>query len=205
MATYIGSIIRAQYSRIAREATLVRQASEAYKKGLDYWEYKKYTIGGAFSASNNSQNFIGQINGALTQVICTVLNPGANANATITLTFGTSNSASNFAADSGGTVIKFVVGIFGQRTVTQAAFTGAQTGDGVNIAGGGFSVQPLPTGRVVSSTLSIFLSSFAGATVGNPIAIIELFFDCGIIRKVIPVQFDNAVNDTVFGITGQLP
>jgi hypothetical protein len=182
---------------------VVRQASEAYKKGLDYWEYKKYTLGGVVS---NSLSFISQVYGALTQVICTVLDPGVNANALVQLTFGSFNSASNFATDSGGTTIKFVVGLWGQRTVTQAAFTNPQTGDSVQFNGGSASAQPLPPGRVVSSVLSIGMSNFAGTTVGNPIVIIELFFDCGIIRKVIPVQYDiTGANNTVFGIAGQLP
>ena len=182
---------------------IVRQASEAYRKGLDYWEYRKYTIGGIVS---NSLSFISQVYVALTQVICTVLDPGVNANASVTLNFGTSNSASNFATDSGFTSIKFVVGLWGQRIVTQAAFTNPQTGDSVQYNGGSASAQPLPAGRVVASTLSIGTANFAGTTVGNPIVVIELFFDTGIIRKVIPVQYDTTgTNNTVFGITGQLP
>ena len=81
------------------------------------------------------------------------------------------NSGSNFAADASTLQIKFVVGIWGQRTVTQAAFTGAQTGDSVLYNGGSPSVQPLPTGRVVASTLGLVNQNWAGTAVGNPIVI----------------------------------
>ena len=95
---------------------VVRQASAAYAKGLDYWEYKKYTLGGV---GPNGLPFIGQSYGALTQVICTVLSPGTNANATMQITFSTLNSASNFAADGGAArPSSSSLAYLGQRTVT---------------------------------------------------------------------------------------
>ena len=65
-------------------------------------------------------------------------------------------------------------------------------------------MQALPPGRVVGNIFNFFLTNYAGTTVGNPVVTIELFFDCGIVRKVIPVQYLPGTSNSVFGDDGAI-
>jgi hypothetical protein len=178
----------------------VRQASAAYERkdaqgnNLEYGQYKKFIIGGG---SATQMQFINSVYGNLTQVTVTPRRIGSAAGAFVSIVLATYNSGSSFAADSGNMTIKTVIGIAGQRIFTQTAnLVGAQSADAVTYNGGtvtGASAQ-LPVGRVVggySGSELVIQMSGVNAT-APPEFIIELFFDTGICRAVVPVQLDTS-------------
>jgi hypothetical protein len=183
----------------------VRQASLAYDNRKDYWEYFQYIIGGVYSSV---LSFTSQFYGNLVQAIITPIQIGSAPGAFIQIGFSSFNSASNFAQDSGGIVLKIFVGVAGQRVLTQsAATTIINSGAGDEILLALSPVSALPTGRVVGgytgSSASMNSTGVTSGTTTSPMAMIELFFETGIIRKKIPVLSDKSGNNNlVFGITG---
>ena len=185
----------------------VRQAVLAYRKGLKYWEYKKFIIGGS---SATVLIYINTLYGNLTQVVVTPKQIGSAPGAFATLSFNTYNSGSNFAADSGGMAIKIIVGVAGQRVITQGAFVGNQTGDTVTVGGSVVTSTGLPTGRVLAGINGVesLQINLTGVTVGpttSPMFEVELYLEGGYCRKVFPVNYDGGGVTLAFATIGQLP
>jgi hypothetical protein len=179
----------------------IRTASIAFDKGLEYWEYKQYIISGH---STTTRSFISQVYGTLVKITVTPIHTGSDPGAYISIGFDTRDSLSNFAADSGGTVIKIVVGVEGKRVITRGKFTGAHPGDAITV--GGAPTPYLPANRVVNSEFVIDSGGHKTDNYQAPTVMVELQFDCGIARKVIPVNFDvSGASHPVMPTTGLLP
>ena len=179
----------------------IRAASIAFDKGLEYWEYKRYILGAHFA---DNLHFKNEIYGSLSQITVTPIQLGSEDGAYINLTFNTFNSASDFVRDSGGTVVRIVVGAGGQRIITHNTFTGAQRGDAITV--GGEASAYLPINRVVNSEFFVDAGGYAADNYRAPVIMIELWLDCEIARKVIPVNFDSSTPPRpVMATAGRLP
>ena len=137
----------------------------------------------------------------------TPLQVGAAPGAILTIQLPTYNAGSNFTADAfPGLQINVVIGVAGQRVITQSTFGGQQSGDGITV--GGVASNFLPTNRIVGGFTSASLAlNSTGVTSSNwqsPMVMVELQLDCGIVRKQIPVGFDTQ-NDVLFAAAGLLP
>lgn len=183
----------------------IRQASAANDNNLNYWEYLQISLGGSYQTE--AFNYQSQFYGALTKLIVTPLQVGSAAGAFITITINTYDSTASFAEDtSNGLVVKIVVGLPGQRVITIGAFANAQTGDTVTVAGSVVTSSGLPTHKVLGGIPQIASSSVTYGATTSPMVLIEFFFDCGLVRKLIPTNFDSSgTNALSFATTGLLP
>jgi hypothetical protein len=177
----------------------VRNFSEAATKGLRYFERFRLVTAG-ITASFFDGLF--QANGIVNKITVNPINIGGTPGAVLEIDFSTFNSASNFAADAGGMVLKFNVGVAGKRVLTQTSFTGTGGTDTFTLGGG--AITALPANRLVGPIINFFQNTYTGTAQQTPVVEIIIEYDCGQVRQELPVQFLHA-GATLVGISGLLP
>jgi hypothetical protein len=89
--------------------------------------------------------------------------------------------------------------------ITQSIFAGQTGSDGITV--GGAASSYLPANRVVGGEWIFSAANYTANNYQAPMFLVELQFDCGIARKLFPVNAGNTSPPlaSVSGVTGLLP
>ncbi len=179
---------------------IIRQWSDACENGFRYFERKRLVFAGLTGGVSNGYSL--DLAGTLTRVVANVIKPAGNSSATtMNVNWSTFDPASNFAADSGGLSFDINIGVAGKRVLTQSAFTGIVGTDAVKL--GGSPITALPA-RVVGGQWNWFTLLFSPTLQQAFVMELIMEYDCGQVRKLLPVQFAHG-GDAIVGLTGLLP
>jgi hypothetical protein len=174
----------------------IRLASQATEKGLQPWEYYRWVHAGKGTNGGHWLDRVGDLTRARISVVKT--------SATGTFELQMAAYQKSTLTDLLTYDIRVDMTVAGVRDFTQLALTGKQTNDYVKL--NAVDQLTLPINRWVRSNFSFFMSynPSTGTTAEAPLVEVELWFDCGMFRKLLPARVSEAGTD-IIGITGQLP